>query len=93
MGENQTAGGEGGQAEEEDPVGGFGPRWHLAAHTLMVAVAVCITVLLCCCSSFLSLVSWRGQRKRMGRYPAPQGDGRGSMRLIKYQLVRENTEM
>lgn len=92
VGENQTAGGEGGQAEEE-PAGGFGPGWHVAAHTLMVAVAVCITVLLCCCSSFLSLVSWRGQRKRAGRYRTPQADRRGSMRLIKYVLVRENAEI
>lgn len=91
VGKNHTASGEGGQAEE-DPVGGFGPGWHAAAHTLTVAVAVCITVLLCCCCSFLSLVSWRGQR-RTGRYRTPQGDRRGSMRLIKYVLVRETTEM
>lgn len=91
MGKNHTAGGEGGQAGE-DPVGGFGPGWHVAAHTLMVAVAVCITVLLCCCCSFLSLVSWRGQRKRTGCYRTLRGDRKGSMRLIKYVLVRENTE-
>lgn len=92
MGKNHTAGGEGGQAEE-NPEGGFGPGWHVAAHTLMVAVAVCITMLLCCCCFFLSLVSWRGQRRRTGRYRTPQEDRRGSMRLIKYVLVRENTEM
>lgn len=92
MGKDPTAGGEGGQAEE-DPVGGFGPGWPVAAHSLMVAVAVCITVLLCCCCSFLSLVSWKGQRRRTGRYRTPQGERRGSMRLIKYVLVGENTEM
>lgn len=92
MGKNHTAGGEGGQAEE-DPVGGFGPGWHAAARTLMVAVAVCITMLLGCCGSFLSLVGWRGRRKRTGRYGTPQGERRGSMRLVKYVLVRENTEM
>lgn len=91
MGKNHTAGGEGGA--EEPPAGGFGPGWHVAAHTLMVALAVCITMLLGCCASFLSLVSWRGRRKRTGRYRAPQGERRGSTRLVKYVLVRENTEM
>lgn len=83
---------EGGRAEE-DPVGGLGPGGPVAAHTLTVAVAVCVTALLCCCCSFLSLVSWTGQRRRTGRYRTPQGERRGSTRLIKYVLVRENTQM
>ncbi|TWW75821.1 MANSC domain-containing protein 4-like [Takifugu flavidus] len=92
VGKNHTSGGEGGQ-DEEDSLGGFGPGWPVAAHTLMVVVAICIVVLLCCCCPFLSLVSWRGQRKRTGRYRTPQGGRRGSMRLIKYVLVRENAKL
>lgn len=92
VGKNHTSGGEGGQ-DEEDSVGGFAPGWPVAAHTLMVVVAICIVVLLCCCCPFLSLVSWRGQRKRTGRYRTPQGGRRGSMRLIKYVLVRENAKL
>ncbi|XP_074490097.1 uncharacterized protein mansc4 [Sebastes fasciatus] len=91
---NHTAG-----SEEEDPgvsgaedtFGGLGPGWHVAAHTLLVAVAVCVTVLLSCCCSVLLVVSWRGQRKRMGRYRTSWRGKRGSMRLIKYVLVRENS--
>lgn len=89
---NHTSGGEGGQAEE-DSEGGLGPGWPVAAHTLTVVVAVGIVVLLCCCCPFLSLVSWRGRRKRTGHYRAPQGGRRGSMRLIKYVVVRENAKL
>lgn len=92
VGQNHTSGDEGGQ-DEEDSVGGFGPGWPVAANTLMVVVAICIVVLLCCCCPFLSLVSWRGQRKRTGRYRTPPGGRRGSMRLIKYVLVRENAKL
>ncbi|XP_040894939.1 MANSC domain-containing protein 4-like [Toxotes jaculatrix] len=89
---NHTAGGEGGQGVSgEDTLGGIGPGWHVAAHTLLVAVAICITVLLSCCCSILLVVSWRGQRKRMGRYRTSWRGKKGSMRLIKYVLVRENS--
>ncbi|XP_034541361.1 MANSC domain-containing protein 4-like isoform X1 [Notolabrus celidotus] len=92
LGRNHTAGGEGGQGiSGEDPSEDFVPGWHVATHTLLVAVVVCITVLLSCCCSFLLVVSWRGQRKRMGRYRTSWRGKRGSMRLIKYVLVRENT--
>lgn len=92
LGRNHTAGSEGDQgAGGEDTLGGLGPGWHVAAHTLLVAVAICITVLLSCCCSILLVVSWRGQRKRMGRYRTSWRGKRGSMRLIKYVLVRESS--
>ncbi|CAK6950934.1 MANSC domain-containing protein 4-like [Scomber scombrus] len=92
VGRNHTAGSEGDQgASGEDTFGGLGQGWHVAAHTLLVAVAICITVLLSCCCSILLVVSWRGQRKRMGRYHTSWKGKRGSMRLIKYVLVRESS--
>uniref|UniRef100_A0A3P8SAQ7 MANSC domain-containing protein n=1 Tax=Amphiprion percula TaxID=161767 RepID=A0A3P8SAQ7_AMPPE len=90
LGRNHTAGSDGGQ-EGEEPLPGLGPGWHVAAHTLLVAVAICISVLLSCCCSVLLVVSWRGQRKRMGRYRTSWRGKRGSMRLIKYALVKENS--
>ncbi|XP_069019186.1 MANSC domain-containing protein 4-like [Embiotoca jacksoni] len=89
LGRNHTAGSEGDGGE--DTLAGFGPGWHVAAHTLLVAVSICITVLLSCCCSVLLVVSWRGQRKRMGRYRTSWRGKRGSMRLIKYVLVRESS--
>ncbi|KAI3371118.1 hypothetical protein L3Q82_023756 [Scortum barcoo] len=92
LGRNHTASSEGGQGiSGEDTFGVLGPGWHVAAHTLLVAVAICITVLLSCCCSVLLVASWRGQRKRMGRYRTSWRGKKGSMRLIKYVLVRENT--
>ncbi|XP_071349491.1 MANSC domain-containing protein 4-like [Trachinotus anak] len=92
LGRNHTAGSEGGQGVSgEDALGGYGPGWHVAAHTLLVAVAICISVLMSCCCSILLVVSWRGQRKRMGRYRTSWRGKRGSMRLIKYVLVRESS--
>lgn len=75
----------------EDTSGVLGPGWHVAAHSLLVAVAICVTVLLSCCCSILLVVSWRGQRKRMGRYRTSWKGKKGSMRLIKYVLVRESS--
>lgn len=92
LGRNHTAGSEGGQAGSgEDTLGGLGPGWHVAAHTLLVAVATCVTVLLSCCCSILVVVSWRGRRKRKGRYRTSWRGKGGSMRLIKYVLVRESS--
>lgn len=91
LGRNHTAGSEGQGISAGDTYGELGPGWHVAAHTLLVAVAICVTVLLSCCCSILLVVSWRGQRKRMGRYRTSWRGKRGSMRLIKYVLVRENT--
>ncbi|XP_029953165.1 MANSC domain-containing protein 4 [Salarias fasciatus] len=82
-GSNQTAanGGVDGEA---------GSDWHVAANTALVAVAIFVTVLLSCVCSVLLLVSWRGQRKRMGRYRTTWRGKKGSMRLIKYVLVKES---
>ncbi|KAJ4938264.1 hypothetical protein JOQ06_002889 [Pogonophryne albipinna] len=89
---NHTAGGEEDHGVSgEDTFGGLGSGWHVAAHTLLVAVAVFITVLLSCCCSILLVVSWRGQRKRMGQYRTSWRGKSGSMRLIKYVLVRESS--
>ncbi|XP_011474198.1 MANSC domain-containing protein 4 isoform X2 [Oryzias latipes] len=86
---NHTAGSEEGQGGEDEDTE-FGPGWRMAAHTLLVAVVICVTVLLSCCCSILLLVSWRGQKKRMGRYRTSWRGKKGSMRLIKYVLVRES---
>ncbi|XP_008310453.1 MANSC domain-containing protein 4 [Cynoglossus semilaevis] len=88
LGRNHTAGDEG--VSGEDPTG-LGPEWHVAVHTLLVAVGVCVTVLLSCCCSVLLVVSWRGRRRRKGRYRTEWRGKRGSMRLIKYVLVRESS--
>ncbi|XP_007546890.1 MANSC domain-containing protein 4 [Poecilia formosa] len=90
-GGNYTAGGDEGQeVGEDDTVEEPGSGWHVAAHTLLVAVAICVTLLLSCCCSVLLVVSWRGQRKRVGRYRTSWRGKRASMRLIKYVLVKEN---
>ncbi|XP_046872275.1 MANSC domain-containing protein 4-like [Hypomesus transpacificus] len=89
-----TAGGEGtlgAGGEEEAQGGGPGPPWHLAAHTLLVAVATCVTVLLGCCCSLLVVVSWRGRRRRKGCYRTVWRGRGGSMRLVKYVIVRESS--
>ncbi|XP_060932361.1 MANSC domain-containing protein 4-like [Limanda limanda] len=92
LGRNHTAGGDGGQGvSAEVPLEELGPGWHVAAHTLLVAVAICITVLLSCCCSILLVGSWRAHRRRMGRYRTSWRGRRGSMRLIKYVLVRESS--
>ncbi|XP_054883950.1 MANSC domain-containing protein 4-like isoform X2 [Poeciliopsis prolifica] len=91
-GGNYAAGGDEGQeVGEDDTVEELGSGWHVAAHTLLVAVAICVTLLLSCCCSVLLVVSWRGQRKRMDRYRTSWRGKRASMRLIKYVLVKENS--
>ncbi|CAN9498975.1 unnamed protein product [Ophioblennius macclurei] len=88
---NQTTSSEGVDAEDDAPAAGVGPGWHAAAHAVLVAAAAFVTVLLSCVCSILLLVSWRGQRKRMGRYRTTWRGKKGSMRLVKYVLVKENT--
>ncbi|CAL8260941.1 unnamed protein product [Merluccius merluccius] len=68
-----------------------GTAWHAAAHTVLVAVAACATVLLSCCCSVVLAVSWRSRRKRKGRYRTTWRGKVGSMRLIKYVLIREGS--
>ncbi|XP_067293087.1 mucin-2-like [Pseudorasbora parva] len=77
------------------PPGGDGGSltsvWHLAANTVLVALATCATITFgCCCLVFVAL-SWRGRRRRKGRYRTYLRGKRGSMRLIKYVIVRESS--
>ncbi|KAL1248116.1 hypothetical protein QQF64_023492 [Cirrhinus molitorella] len=65
--------------------------WHLAANTVLVALAACATITFCCCCSVFVALSWRGQRRRKGRYRTNLRCKRGSMRLIKYVIVRESS--
>ncbi|XP_051548608.1 mucin-5AC-like [Myxocyprinus asiaticus] len=65
--------------------------WHLAAYTVLVAFATCATITFgCCCSVFVAL-GWRGRKRRKGRYRTNLRGKRGSMRLIKYVIVRESS--
>ncbi|CAL8359186.1 unnamed protein product [Lota lota] len=74
-----------------DGTDGPGTEWHVAAHTLLVMGATCATVLLSCCCTVLVVVSWRGRRKRKGRYRTTWRGKGESMRLIKYVLIREGS--
>lgn len=65
--------------------------WHLAANTVLVALATCATITFCCCCSVFAALSWRGRRRRKGRYRTNLRCKRGSMRLIKYVIVRESS--
>lgn len=65
--------------------------WHLAANTVLVALAACATITFCCCCSVFAALSWRGRRRRKGRYRTNLRGKRGSMRLIKYVIVRESS--
>ncbi|XP_017556576.2 mucin-5AC [Pygocentrus nattereri] len=71
--------------------GGSTPVWHLAANTVLVALATCATIAFGCCCSVLMAVSWRGRRRRKGRYRTTLRGKSGSMRLIKYVIVRESS--
>lgn len=93
FGRNHTPASEADQAG--GGVGALDPGWSSSAQALLlpvvVVLVVVITVLLSCCCSILLVVSWRDQRKwRMGRYRTLPRGRRGSTRLIKYVLVREN---
>ncbi|XP_056137656.1 MANSC domain-containing protein 4-like [Lampris incognitus] len=90
---NHTVGGEGGLGVGGGftTQGALGSGWHLAAHTLPVAVATCIAVLLSCCCSLVVVMSWWGRRRRKGCYRTAYRGRGGSMRLIKYVLVKENS--
>lgn len=94
LGRNHTPASE--EADQaEGGVGALDPGWSGSAHTLLLlvvmVVVVVITVLLSCCCSVLLLASWQDQRKRrMVCYRAPLREKRGSTRLKKYVLVREN---
>ncbi|KAK6482891.1 MANSC domain-containing protein 4-like [Huso huso] len=64
------------------------PFWEVATDTLLVPVVICCAVFFVCCCTVL-FGAGRRSRKR-GRYkPVWKADG-GSMRLIKYVMVRES---
>ncbi|XP_036374408.1 MANSC domain-containing protein 4-like [Megalops cyprinoides] len=93
---NHTAGEGGGAREGEgkgegsgDDPGELTPVWHLAVKTLLVPVLVCVAALLACCCTVLMAVCLRCKRK--GRYRTSWRNGRVSMRLIKYVIVRESS--
>ncbi|XP_028815016.1 MANSC domain-containing protein 4 [Denticeps clupeoides] len=77
-------------AETPDP-GDLTSAWHLVANTLLVAVATCSAVLVSCCCTIVLAASWRGRRRRKGYYRTTWAGKRGSMRLVKYVIVREST--
>ncbi|KPP64452.1 MANSC domain-containing protein 4-like [Scleropages formosus] len=64
------------------------PNWYGAAKALLVPVVVSAAILLGCCCSVLLAFSWRDKRK--GLYRTSWGKKRGSMRLVKYVIVKEN---
>ncbi|XP_060770542.1 mucin-5AC-like isoform X2 [Neoarius graeffei] len=71
--------------------GGLTHVWHLAANTVLVALATCAALACGCCCSVLMAASWRGRRRRKGRYQTTLKGKKGSMRLIKYVFVRESS--
>lgn len=71
--------------------GGLTQVWHLAANTVLVALATCAALACGCCCSVLMAASWRGRRRRKGRFQTTLRGKKGSMRLIKYVFVRENS--
>ncbi|XP_068595052.1 MANSC domain-containing protein 4-like [Brachionichthys hirsutus] len=90
-GRNHTTGSGGGHTPSGgDPSEGSESGWHVAPGALVVAAGVCTTVLLSCCCSVLLVARCRG-RRRMGRYRTSWRGKGGSMRLIRYVRVRENT--
>ncbi|XP_041967262.1 MANSC domain-containing protein 4-like [Alosa sapidissima] len=70
--------------------GDLSPVWHLAANTLLIAAATCSAVLVGCCCSVVVVVSWRGRRRKKGRYRTSLRGKKSSMRLVKYVIVRES---
>ncbi|XP_076155397.1 MANSC domain-containing protein 4 [Alosa pseudoharengus] len=70
--------------------GDLSPVWHLAANTLLIAAATCSAVLVGCCCSVVVVVSWRGRKRKKGRYRTSLRGKKGSMRLVKYVIVRES---
>lgn len=71
--------------------GGLTQVFHLAANTVLVALATCAALACGCCCSVLMAASWRGRRRRKGRYQTTLTGKKGSMRLIKYVFVRESS--
>ncbi|KAJ8382789.1 hypothetical protein SKAU_G00035670 [Synaphobranchus kaupii] len=87
-GERVGLGSETAMGEDQSPTHDLTPVWHLAANTLLIPIIACVAALLACCCTVLMAVGLRCRRK--GRYRAARRNGRGSMRLIKYVIVRES---
>ncbi|XP_041113061.1 MANSC domain-containing protein 4-like [Polyodon spathula] len=71
---------------EEEP-STLAPFWEAATDTLLVPVMICSAVFVCCCT-VLCAAGWRSRKR--GRYKPGWKADRGSMRLIKYVMVRES---
>ncbi|XP_057186472.1 MANSC domain-containing protein 4-like [Triplophysa rosa] len=74
-----------------DDGGSLTSVWRLAANTVLVVLGTCASVTLGCCCSVFAALSWRGRRRRKGRYRTNLRGKRGSMKLIKYVIVRESS--
>ncbi|KAA0724744.1 MANSC domain-containing protein 4 [Triplophysa tibetana] len=74
-----------------DDGGSLTSVWRLAANTVLVVFGTCASVTLGCCCSVYAALSWRGRRRRKGRYRTNLTGKRGSMKLIKYVIVRESS--
>ncbi|XP_066580484.1 MANSC domain-containing protein 4 [Amia ocellicauda] len=72
----------------EDEPGSLTPVWDIATGTLLVPVVICSSILLACCCTVLFAVGWRSRKR--GHYRTSWRVKRGSMRLIKYVIVRES---
>ncbi|XP_056596366.1 MANSC domain-containing protein 4-like [Triplophysa dalaica] len=74
-----------------DDGGSLTSVWRLAANTVLVVLGTCASVTLGCCCSVYAALSWRGRWRRKGRYRTNLRGKRGSMKLIKYVIVRESS--
>ncbi|XP_016097747.1 mucin-5AC-like [Sinocyclocheilus grahami] len=57
-----------GDAPQTSGDGNLTSVWHLAANTVLVALATCATITFCCCCSVFVTLSWRGRRRWKGRF-------------------------
>lgn len=73
------------------PGGSLTSVWRLAANAALVVLGTCASVTLGCCCSVFAALSWRGRRRRKGRYRTDLTGKRASMKLIKYVIVRESS--
>ncbi|MBN3318988.1 MANS4 protein, partial [Atractosteus spatula] len=72
----------------EEAPGHLRPVWELATGALLAPVIICSSILLACCCTILFAVGWRSRKR--GHYKTTWRIKRGSMRLIKYVIVRES---
>ncbi|XP_041111423.1 MANSC domain-containing protein 4-like [Polyodon spathula] len=72
---------------EEEP-STLSPFWEVATDTLLVPVVICSAILFVCCCTVLFGAGRRS--RKTGHYKPVWKADRGSMRLIKYMMVRES---